>query len=140
MCIRDREYIIFNTLENKLRKEIEPNDKEIEEEKERIIKNSTKAEDKKKLEDYFKTPTGEKNIKSSIRRKKLVDILIKNAKIKEISAEELKKQSKLQKNPKKSEQKKSEQEEPKHKKSEQKKLEQEKSEKKEPATKETGNK
>ncbi len=135
-----KEYIIFNTLENKLRKEIEPNDKEIEEEKERIIKNSTKAEDKKKLEDYFKTPTGEKNIKSSIRRKKLVDILIKNAKIKEISAEELKKQSKLQKNPKKSEQKKSEQEEPKHKKSEQKKSEQEKSEKKEPATKGTGNK
>ncbi len=86
-----KEYIIFNTLENKLKKEIEPDTKEIEKEKETAIKNTTKAEDRKKLEDYFKTPIGEKNIKSSIRRKKLVDILIDNAKIKEISAEELKK-------------------------------------------------
>ncbi|MDD3520582.1 MAG: trigger factor [Actinomycetota bacterium] len=88
-----KEYIIFNTLENNLKKEIEPDAKEIEEEKERIIKNTAKAEDKKKLEDYFKTAIGEKNVKSSVRRKKLVDILIDNAKINEISAEELKKAS-----------------------------------------------
>ena len=92
-----KEYIIFNTLENKLKKEIEPDAKEIDEEKERIIKNTAKSEDRKKLEDYFKTPIGEKNIKSSVRRKKLVDLLISNAKINEISAEELKKAAEKEK-------------------------------------------
>jgi len=91
--INVKEYIIFNTLEKELKDKIEPTDDEIKAEKEGLINNIKKAEDKNKLKEYLDTPQGIKNIKSSVRRKKLIDFLIDNAKIKELSLEDIKKKA-----------------------------------------------
>ncbi|MCE5328915.1 trigger factor [bacterium] len=86
-----KEYLIFNTLEKELKDKIEPSKDELASEKENLLNTTKKEEDRKKIEEYFKTPAGEKNILGSVRRKKLVDFLIENAKIKELSLEDLKK-------------------------------------------------
>ncbi|MCL4378234.1 MAG: trigger factor [Actinobacteria bacterium] len=84
-----KEYLIFNTLEKELKDKIEASAEEISFEKDKLLGSAKKDEDKKKIEDYLKTPTGEKNIIGSIKRKKLVDFLIENAKIKELSKNNL---------------------------------------------------
>lgn len=76
-----KEYLIFNTLEKELKDKIEPSKDELLSEKENLLNTTKKEEDRKKVEDYFKTPAGENNILGSVRRKKLVDFLIENAKI-----------------------------------------------------------
>ena len=86
-----KEYLIFNTLEKELKDKIEPSKEELSSEKENLINSTKKDEDRKKVEEYFKTPAGEKNLLGSVMRKKLVDFLIENAKIKELSPEDLKK-------------------------------------------------
>jgi len=91
--INIKEYIIFNTLEKELNNKIEPTDDEIKAEKEDLINNLKKVEDKNKLKEYLDTPQGIKNVKSSVRRKKLIDFLIDNAKIKELSLEDIKKKT-----------------------------------------------
>lgn len=91
--INIKEYIIFNTLEKELNNKIEPTDDEIKAEKEDLINNLKKVEDKNKLKEYLDTPQGIKNVKSSVRRKKLIDFLIDNAKIKELSLEDIKKKA-----------------------------------------------
>jgi trigger factor len=86
-----KEYLIFNTLEKELKNKLIPSAEELESEKDKLLKSTKKEEDRKKIEDYLKTPAGEKNINASVTRKKLVDFLIENAKIKELSQEDLKK-------------------------------------------------
>ncbi|MHB8278505.1 MAG: trigger factor [Candidatus Humimicrobiaceae bacterium] len=96
-----KEYLIFNTLEKELKDKIEPSSDELSSEKENLIKSTKKEEDRKKLEEYLKTPAGEKNVQASVRRKKLVDFLIDNAKINELSLDDLKKLSEKEKKAKK---------------------------------------
>lgn len=86
-----KEYLIFNTLEKELKDKLIPTSDEIESEKDKLIKSTKKEEDRKKVEDYIKTPAGEKNVRASVTRKKLVDFLIENAKIKELTLDDLKK-------------------------------------------------
>ncbi|MCL4386419.1 MAG: trigger factor [Actinobacteria bacterium] len=86
-----KEYLIFNTLEKELKDKIEPTEEEILLEKENLIKSAKKEEDKKKVQDYLNSPSGGKNIIASVRRKKLVNFLIDNAKVKELTQEDLKK-------------------------------------------------
>lgn len=88
-----REYLVFNTLEKELKDKVEPSEEEIELERKNLLDTTKKEEERKRLEDYFKTPAGEKNILESAKRKKLVDFLIENAKIKELSIEDLEKAS-----------------------------------------------
>ncbi|MHB1348149.1 MAG: trigger factor, partial [Candidatus Humimicrobiaceae bacterium] len=86
-----KEYIIFNTLEKELKDKITPSADELESEKEHILKSTKKDDDRKKVEEYLKTPSGEKSASASVIRKKLVDFLIANAKIKELTLDDLKK-------------------------------------------------
>lgn len=86
-----KEYLIFNTLEKELKDKLQPSPEEIESEKEKLAKSSQKEEDRKKIEDYLKTPAGEKNVIASLMRKKLVDFLIGSAKIKELTLDDMKK-------------------------------------------------
>ncbi|MHB1254222.1 MAG: trigger factor [Candidatus Humimicrobiaceae bacterium] len=86
-----KEYLIFNTLEKELKDKLIPSLDELESEKDKLIKSTKKEEDRKKIEDYLKTPAGEKNVSASVIRKKLVDFLIENAKIKELTSDDLKK-------------------------------------------------
>lgn len=96
-----KEYLIFNTLEKELKDKIELSSDELSSEKENLIKSTKKEEDRKKVEEYLKTPAGEKNVQASVRRKKLVDFLIDNAKINELSLDDLKKLSEKEKKAKK---------------------------------------
>jgi len=86
-----KEYLIFNTLEKELKDKLIPSSGELEEEKNVIISSTKKEEERKKVEDYLKAPAGGKSISASVIRKKLVDFLIDNAKIKELTLEELEK-------------------------------------------------
>ena len=86
-----KEYLIFNTLEKELKDKLAPSPDELESEKENLLKSTKKEEDRKKVEEYLKTSAGEKSINASATRKKLVDFLIDNAKIKELSLDDLKK-------------------------------------------------
>ena len=86
-----KEYLIFNTLEKELRDKLTPSPDELESEKENLLKSTKKEEDRKKIEEYLKTSAGEKSINASATRKKLVDFLIDNAKVKELSLDDLKK-------------------------------------------------
>ena len=94
-----KEYLIFNTLEKELKDKLVISADEIESEKQKLIKSTKKADDMKKVEDYLKTPKGEKNVVASATRKKLVDFLIENAKIKELSIEDLKKKNESEADP-----------------------------------------
>lgn len=96
-----KEYLIFNTLEKELKDKFEPSSDELSSEKENLIKSTKKEEDRKKVEEYLKTPAGEKNVQASVRRKKLVDFLIDSAKINELSLDDLKKLSEKEKKAKK---------------------------------------
>lgn len=88
-----KEYIIFNTLEKELKDKIEPTQEEIIIEKENILKSAKSEDDKNKLKDYLESPSGNKSVLASTKRKKLIKFLIDNAKIKELSLEDLNKQN-----------------------------------------------
>ena len=54
---------------------------QIAEEKEKILSGNVKESEKNKLKAYLESEAGKENIKDSIKRKNLFDLLIKNAKI-----------------------------------------------------------
>jgi len=79
-----KEYLIFAALEKAEEKNIEPDDLQVEEEIKRLLANYEKEEEKNKVSDYLKNDEGKKSLSTSLRRKNLFDILIKNAKIVEV--------------------------------------------------------
>lgn len=76
-----KEYLVINALEKAEADKIEPSQSQIAEEKEKILSGNVKESEKKKLKAYLESEAGKENIKDSIKRKNLFDLLIKNAKI-----------------------------------------------------------
>jgi len=54
---------------------------EIKKEKEKLLSEYKKEEDKNKIKEFIESEDGKKNLTGSIRRRKIIDFLIKNAKI-----------------------------------------------------------
>ena len=78
-----KEYLIITALEKTEKDNIEPTPDEIKKEKEDLLSRNQKEEDKNKIKEFIESPDGEKNMVASIRRRKLIDFLIRNAKITE---------------------------------------------------------
>jgi len=76
-----REYLIIEALEKAEKNNIEPAEDEIKKEKEKLLSEYKKEEDKNKIKEFIESEDGKKNLTGSIRRRKIIDFLIKNAKI-----------------------------------------------------------
>ncbi|MEA2015549.1 MAG: trigger factor [Actinomycetota bacterium] len=88
--IRDRaereikEYLIFKALEKAERKNIELPEDEVNKEKENILTRYKSEEDIKKVKKFFESEDGRETIVQTLKRRKIIDILVNNAKIEEI--------------------------------------------------------
>ena len=78
-----KEYLIIEALEKAEKNNIEPAEDEIKKEKENILSEYKKEGDKNKIKEFIESEDGNKNLAGSIRRRKIIDFLIKNAKISE---------------------------------------------------------
>jgi len=87
--VRDRaereikEYLIFKALEKAEKKNIEPTEDEINKEKDNILKRYDTEEDIKKVEEFFESADGKETLVQTLKRRKIFDLLINNAKIEE---------------------------------------------------------
>jgi len=79
--IEIQQYLLFKALEKAEKKNVEPKEEDIKKEAEKIVARYQKEEEKKKVEEYLNSPRGKENLASSIRRKNMIDLLIKNAKV-----------------------------------------------------------
>jgi trigger factor len=86
-----KEYLVINALEKAEAEKIEPTQSQIAEEKEKILAGNMKEPEKNKLKAYIESEAGIENVKDSIKRKNLFDLLIKNAKIVEEGSKKPKK-------------------------------------------------
>ena len=77
-----KEYLIINSLEKAESANIKPSDDQVSQETEKILDAYKKEEEKKKLEEYIKSEPGAEELKNSLRRRNLFDLLIKNARVK----------------------------------------------------------
>jgi trigger factor len=76
-----KEYLIFKALERAEKENVEPSEDEIKKEKDDII-NRYKEEDYiKKIEEFLKKPEGDETVKQTIRRKKIIDLLVESSKV-----------------------------------------------------------
>jgi len=89
-----KEYLIFKALENAEKKNIEPSDKEIDEEKKNLLERYKQEKELSKVKEYLEKPEGRNEISSTLRRKKLIDLLVRSSKI----IEEAKKDDEIDKN------------------------------------------
>jgi trigger factor len=80
-----KEYLVINALEKAEADRIEPSQSQISEEMEKILTGNVKEFEKNKLKSYLDSEAGKENVKDSIKRKNLFDLLIKSAKINEES-------------------------------------------------------
>lgn len=78
-----KEYLIFKALEKAEKKNIEPSEEEIKKEKDNIIGRAKKEEDIKKINEFFENPEGQRTIVETIKRRKILDLLIASARITE---------------------------------------------------------
>lgn len=78
-----KEYLIFKALEKAEKKNIEPSEDEIKKEKDNIISRYKKEEDIKKIREFFENPEGEKTLIQTIKRSKIIDLLINSAQVTE---------------------------------------------------------
>lgn len=76
-----KEYLIFKALEKAEKKNIEPSEDEINKEKENIINSYSSEEDVSRVKEFLKNENGKKALLQSIRRKKIVDLLINSVKV-----------------------------------------------------------
>ncbi|MBN2072486.1 MAG: trigger factor [Actinobacteria bacterium] len=76
-----KEYLIIAALEKAEKDRIEPGEEEIEKERQSILSQYEKEEEKKKLNEYFKKPGSGEELKSVLRRRKLFDLLVESVKI-----------------------------------------------------------
>jgi len=76
-----KEYLILTALEKTESANIEPSESQVLEETEKVLAVSKKEEERAKLKEYFESENGRRDLKNSIRRRNLFDLLIKNAKI-----------------------------------------------------------
>jgi len=76
-----KEYLIFKALEKAEKKNIEPSEEEIRKEKDNIIGRCKKEEDIKKIKEFFENPEGQRTIVETIKRRKILDLLIASARV-----------------------------------------------------------
>ncbi len=88
-----KEYLIFKALENAEKGNIEPSEKEIDEEKKNILQQYKKEKELNKVKEYLEKPESNIDVSATLRRRKLIDLLISNSKI----VEEAKKADKIDK-------------------------------------------
>lgn len=76
-----KEYLIFKALEKAEKKNIEPSEDEIKKEKDNIISRYKKEEDIKKIREFFENHEGNKTLTQTIKRRKIIDLLINSAQV-----------------------------------------------------------
>ncbi len=76
-----KEYLIFKALEKAERKNIESSEDEIKKEKDNIISRYKKEEDIKKIREFFENHEGNKTLTQTIKRRKIIDLLINSAQV-----------------------------------------------------------
>lgn len=76
-----KEYLIFKALEKAEKKNIEPSEDEIKKEKDNIISRYKKEEDIKKIREFFENHEGNKTLTQTIKRRKIIDLLINRAQV-----------------------------------------------------------
>jgi len=76
-----KEYLIFKALEKAEKKNIEPSEDEIKKEKDNIISRYKKEEDIKKIREFFENHEGDKTLTQTIKRRKIIDLLINSAQV-----------------------------------------------------------
>jgi len=76
-----KEHLIFKALEKAEKKNIEPSEDEIKKEKDDIIGRYKEEDYIKKIKEFLQKPEGEETIKQTIRRKKIIDLLVENSEI-----------------------------------------------------------
>ncbi|MGM0366785.1 MAG: trigger factor [Actinomycetota bacterium] len=86
--IEIQQYLLFKALEKLEKKNIEPKEEDMKKEADQILERYQKDEEKKKVEEYLDTPQGKENLASSIRRRNMIDLLVKNAKVVDRKEEE----------------------------------------------------
>jgi len=93
--IEIKEYLIFKALEREEKKKIEPAEDEINKEKDNIIKSYNKEQDIDKIKKFLESNEGKDTIIRTLRRKKIIDLLVDNASIVEDKNEGLKDKRKI---------------------------------------------
>ncbi len=76
-----KEYLIFRALEKAEKKNIEPSEDEIKKEKDSLIGRCKKEEDIKKVKEFFEDPEGQKIMVQTIRRRKIIDLLVSSSQV-----------------------------------------------------------
>lgn len=76
-----KEYLIFKALEKAEKKNIEPAESDINEEKENILKSYNKKEDIDKVNKFFESDEGKDTLIRTLRRRKIIDLLINSAQV-----------------------------------------------------------
>mgnify|MGYP001073673754 CR=1 FL=1 len=76
-----KEYLVFKALEKAEKKNIEPSGDEIKKEKDDIISRYKKEEDIKRIREFFENTEGNKTLTQTIKRRKIIDLLIGSARV-----------------------------------------------------------
>ena len=76
-----KEYLIFKALETAEKKNIEPSEDEIKKEKDDIINRYKEEDYVKKIEEFLQKPEGKETVKQTVRRKKVIDLLVESSKV-----------------------------------------------------------
>jgi len=76
-----KEYLIFKALEKAEKKNIEPSEDEIKKEKDDIINRYKEEDYVKKIEEFLQKPEGKETVKQTVRRKKVIDLLVESSKV-----------------------------------------------------------
>ena len=88
-----KEYLIFKAMEKAEEKNIKPSEKEIDEEKKNILEKYKEEKESNKVKEYLEKPGGMNELFVTLKRRKLIDLLISSSKI----VEEVKKADKIDK-------------------------------------------
>jgi len=93
--IEIKEYLIFKAMEREEKKNIEPAEDEVNKEKDNIIKSYNKEQDIDKIKKFLESDEGKDTITRTLRRRKIIDLLVDNANIVEDKNEGSKDKRKL---------------------------------------------
>jgi len=78
-----KEYLVFKALEKAEGKNIDPEEKDLDEEVKKAIDSVENEEEKKRTKEYLESEAGKKDVLNALRRRKIVSILVDSAKVKE---------------------------------------------------------
>lgn len=88
-ALRDvKEYLILKALDEEEKENIKPTNEEIEKEKEEVLKDCGEEDERNQVRRFLESEEGIQELALSIRRRKLIDFLIENARIIEEKEEE----------------------------------------------------